>query len=186
MCPTSAQRQLIQAGSAACWITKDTVLIPYGGHPGTYPALEGEDWSGEMASWAKDWKISHPYPADDAAWWGLIPLPLIALGQHTGFRPAPAFALMTALEKAQHGREAHRRRLAREHAHSQAAPPAPAVADPLPCEEPAPAAPATPPPTPAAPPPVLPPPPAQAPLPRVPAPRRRLLWRRLLSRRWRR
>ncbi|WP_371591115.1 hypothetical protein [Streptomyces sp. NBC_00470] len=73
--PTAVQRQLVQTGGAVCWITADTVLIPYGGHPGTYPALEGEDWSGEMTSWAKDWKISHPHPADGAAWWGLIPLP---------------------------------------------------------------------------------------------------------------
>lgn len=114
--PTPAQRQLVHNGAAVCWIAKDTVLIPYGGHPGTYPAHDGEDWSGEMASWAKDWKVSHPYPADSAAWWGLVPLPLLTFGAHTGFRPAPAFQVMHALEKAQKGRETHRRRLAREHA----------------------------------------------------------------------
>ncbi|WP_324793795.1 hypothetical protein SJX93_12135 [Streptomyces cyaneofuscatus] len=48
----TAQRQLVHNGAAVCWIAKDTVLIPYGGHPGTYPAHDGEDWSGEMASWA--------------------------------------------------------------------------------------------------------------------------------------
>lgn len=130
--PTPVQRQIIQAGAAVCWIAKDTVLIPYGGHPGTYPVLEGEDWSGEMASWSKDWKISHPYPADGAAWWGLVPQQLLALGQHTGFRPAPAFRLMTALENVQHGREAHRRRLAREYAQSQEDHPVTAAADLLP------------------------------------------------------
>ncbi|MFI5706059.1 hypothetical protein ACIA78_39225 [Streptomyces xanthochromogenes] len=114
--PTPVQRQIISAGGAVCWITQDTVFIPYGGHLGTYPALEGEDWTGEMESWSRDWKISHPCPADGADWWGLIPLVLLALGQRTGFRPAPAFHLMAALEKAEQGREVHRRRLAREHA----------------------------------------------------------------------
>ncbi|MFI0742411.1 hypothetical protein ACH4PU_30695 [Streptomyces sp. NPDC021100] len=204
--PTPVQRQITSAGGAVCWIAKDTVLIPYGGHPGTYPAHEGEDWSGEMASWAKDWKISHPYPADGAAWWGLIPLPLITLGQHAAFRPAPAFRLMTALESAQHGREAHRRRLAREHAQRQkdelrSTPPVP-----LPVEAPTDDAPATPPapPTPPAlppthttpaatehpptpPRPALPPTaPPQAPVPRIPATRTRFSWRSLLPRRWRR
>lgn len=199
--PTLVQRQLIQAGGAVCWIAKDTVLIPYGGHPGTYPVLEGEDWSGEMASWAKDWKISHPYPADAAAWWGLVPLPLLALGQHTGFRPAPAFQLMSALEKAQHGREAHRRRLAREHTQRQAAQQHTVVPDQLPTEAPTAQAPPSSPTPPAALPPAKPapsatehptmpprptlPPPA-TPLPRVHPEHRRFSWRRLLPRRWQR
>ncbi|MFD4756905.1 hypothetical protein [Streptomyces sp. NPDC058426] len=195
--PTPVQRQLISTGNAVCWITKGTVLIPYGGHPHIYPAREGEDWSGEMASWARDWNISHPRPADGASWWGLIPLPLLALGQQTGFRPTPAFALMTALEKAQTGREAYRRRLAREHAQQQAVPPAPTLPDALPRQAPAtplppPAPPssstttalATPPPLPSRP--TLPPLPSQAPLPRVSAPHRRFSWRQLLPRRWRR
>ncbi|MEV5295379.1 hypothetical protein AB0K64_29645 [Streptomyces sp. NPDC053741] len=114
--PTPVQRQLVRSGATVCWVSKGAVLIPYGGHPGTYPARDGEDWSGEMASWAKDWKISHPCPGDGATWWGLVPLPLSGLGHRTGFRPAAAFQLMAALEKAQSGREAHRRRLAREHA----------------------------------------------------------------------
>ncbi|MFF1263926.1 hypothetical protein ACFVZT_44910 [Streptomyces sp. NPDC058321] len=193
--PTAVQRQLVQAGGAVCWITSGTVFIPYGGHPGAYPALEGEDWSGEMASWAKDWKISHPYPADSAAWWGLVPLSLLALGQHTGFCPAPAFALMSALEKAQHGREAHRRNLAREHAQRAAStqrtstksvvPPAETPAAPLPVP---PAAPATPTPAtaehqPVPPRPTLPPP---TPLRDVRPQHGRFSWRSLLPRRWHR
>jgi hypothetical protein len=203
--PTPVQRQIIQAGAAICWIAKGTVLIPYGGHPGTYPVLEGEDWSGEMASWSKDWKISHPYPADGAAWWGLAPQQLLALGPHTGFRPA--FRLMTALENVQHGREAHRRRLAREHAQSQEDHPVTAAADLLPFEVPADDAASTdavPPPlappvptepladtaTAAATHPPLPPRPTQPPsttsLPRVRSKGRRFSWRHLLPRRWRR
>lgn len=197
--PTPVQRQLIQAGGAVCWITKDTVLIPYGGHPGTHPALEGEDWSGEMASWSRDWKISHPYPADGAAWWGLIPLPLLTLGQHTGFRPTASFGLMTALENAQNGREAHRRRLAREHAQrladgQQSA--APALLPIEPEDVAGDGAPLAPPtdttaaesvaPAPLPPRPTLPPPPPHAPLPRVPSPRLRFSWRSLLPRRWQR
>ncbi|WP_329449443.1 hypothetical protein OG894_41730 [Streptomyces sp. NBC_01724] len=114
--PTPTQRQIIAAGGAVCWITKDTVLIPYGGHLGTYPVQEGEDWSGELESWSRDWKISYPYPADTAAWWGLVPVPLLAFGTHTGFRPAPAFHIMTALAAAERGREKHRRSRARTHA----------------------------------------------------------------------
>ncbi|WP_188273769.1 hypothetical protein [Streptomyces sp. CBMA152] len=196
--PTPAQRQIIKVGSAVCWITQDTVLIPYGGHPGTYPVLEGEDWSGEVASWARDWKISHPYPGDGAAWWGLIPVPLLVLGQHTGFRPAPAFHLMAALESAQHGREAHRRRLALDNAQRPAAEAHSAVPDPLPLDASAdqaarppapsvPLAPAAAPTLPVPPRPVLPPAPPHPPLPRVPAtPRRRFSWSRLLPWRWRR
>ncbi|MFE9123766.1 hypothetical protein [Streptomyces sp. NPDC007172] len=197
--PTPVQRQIISAGGAVGWITQDTVLIPYGGHLGTYPALEGEDWTGEMESWSRDWKISHPYPADGADWWGLIPLVLLTLGQRTGFRPAPAFHLMAALEKAEQGRESHRRRLAREHAQrpadeSAAIPPAAdaaandipktAASPEVPAADPVPAAPEHPPVPPR---PVLPPPasPRQAPLPRVPAAPARFTWRRLLPRRWR-
>ncbi|MCX5055070.1 hypothetical protein [Streptomyces sp. NBC_00474] len=200
--PTPVQRQIIQAGAAVCWITKDTVLIPYGGHPGTYPVRAGEDWSGEMASWSKDWKISHPYPADGAAWWGLVPLHLLTLGQRTGFRPAAAFQLMTALESAQHGREAHRRRLAREHAQRQTDQHVTVAPAPLPLEAPADSTPAEPELAPTQPPadtttaaacpplpprPLLPPTtPPQAPLPRVPAARQRFSWSSLLPRRWRR
>ncbi|MCX4920289.1 hypothetical protein [Streptomyces sp. NBC_00687] len=191
--PTAVQRQLVRAGGTVCWITSGTVLIPYGGHPGTYPAHEGEDWSGTMASWAKDWKISHPHPADGAAWWGLVPLPLLALGQHSGFRPAPAFALMTALEKAQHGREAHRRRLAREHAQGPGDAQQPPARVTSPGEAPTAQTP-TPVPSralhpvparkehrPIPPRPTLPPP---APFPRVHPQRRRFSWRRLLPLRW--
>ncbi|WP_338704048.1 hypothetical protein V2W30_39835 (plasmid) [Streptomyces sp. Q6] len=189
--PTPVQRHLVRTGGSVCWITADTVLLPYGGHPGTYPALEGEDWSGEMASWAKDWKISHPHPADGAAWWGLIPLPLLALGQQSGLHPAPAFALMTALEKAQHGREAHRRRLARQHAQQPASPEqSPAPVEPPSEADEAPVAPTPPPAHAPAPPehrpvpprPSLPPP---APVRRVRPQGRRFTWRRLLPHHWR-
>lgn len=57
---------------------EDTLLIPYGGHNHQHAAREGEDWSGDMASWRHDWRISRPRPAGEADWWGLVPLPLSA------------------------------------------------------------------------------------------------------------
>ncbi|WP_331744566.1 hypothetical protein OG762_50255 (plasmid) [Streptomyces sp. NBC_01136] len=119
--PAPIQRQIAAAGAAVCWISNDTVFIPYGGHPHIHTPEPDEDWSGDIASWARDWRISHPLPGSGATWWGLIPLPLRALGTHRGFRPTSAFQIMNALERAQGGRERHRRRLARENAHQRAA-----------------------------------------------------------------
>ncbi|POX44932.1 hypothetical protein [Streptomyces sp. Ru72] len=167
----------------------DTVLLPYGAHQRTYAPQPGEDWSGDMASWKRDWAISHPHPADAATWWGLVPQPLLALGKQPGFRPAAAHATMSALERAQHGRERHRRRRAREHAQqrTQTPPtqlPLPATAAGEPAD--APKTPTPQPPTAAAVPPPQPipaDPPQQAPSPRVR--RQRFTWRSLLPRRWR-
>ncbi|MGW0423864.1 hypothetical protein [Streptomyces sp. NPDC003015] len=114
--PTPAQRQLATAGATVCWLAGDTLLIPYGGHQRTYTTHPGEDWSGDMASWKRDWTISHPRPADGATWWGLVPQPLLALGKRPDFRPTTAHATMSALQRAEQGRERHRRRRAREHA----------------------------------------------------------------------
>ncbi|WP_411153066.1 hypothetical protein [Streptomyces sp. A30] len=110
--PTSGQRRLAQAQVAVAWRDDGTLLLPFGGHPITYPPRAGEDWSGSAASWQRDWKISQPRPADGAAWWGLLPLPLRALAA-----PALLGAAVTAmadLEAAQSGREAYRRGKARE------------------------------------------------------------------------
>ncbi|MEU0110690.1 hypothetical protein ABZ313_35740 [Streptomyces sp. NPDC006251] len=110
--PTSCQRRLAQAQVAVAWHDDGTLLLPFGGHPITYPPRAGEDWSGSAASWQRDWKISQPRPADGAAWWGLLPLPLRALAA-----PAllgAAVTAMTDLEAAQSGREAYRRGKARE------------------------------------------------------------------------
>ena len=114
--PTPAQRALAAAGAVVCWTTSDTLLIPYGGHPILHQPHEGEDWSGDQASWARDWHISRPRPADDATWWGLIPLPLNVLAAYPGFRPTAAANVMAALARSEHGRQTHRRKLAREHA----------------------------------------------------------------------
>lgn len=110
--PTFGQRRLAQAQLAVAWRDGGTLLLPFGGHPITYSPRAGEDWSGSGASWQRDWKISHPRPADGAAWWGLLPLPLRALAA-----PALLGAAVTAmadLEAAQTGREAYRRGKARE------------------------------------------------------------------------
>jgi hypothetical protein len=121
--PTQAQRQLAAADATVCWLTDDTLLLPYGAHQRTYTPQAGEDWSGNMASWKRDWTISHPRPHDGATWWGMVPQPLPALAKRSDFRPANAHTVMAALERAEHGRERHRRRLAREHGQRlQAAP----------------------------------------------------------------
>ncbi|WP_328687590.1 hypothetical protein OHA74_55415 [Streptomyces phaeochromogenes] len=189
--PTPAQRQIAAAGATVCWLISDTVLLPYGGHPRSYARQPGEDWSGGMASWRRDWTISHPHPADRAAWWGLVPQALPALGRQPGFRPVAALNTMAALERAEHGRERHRRRRAREHA--QRCPPqtAPvqlaATAPPLSGSEPleAPAAPKA-----ASPAAVAPLSPSSCEPPRQTPPlhgrRRRFTWASLLPRRWRR
>jgi hypothetical protein len=59
------------------------------------------DWSRDMTSWHRDWTISHPHPADRAAWWGLVPQPLLVLGQQPGFRPVAALTTMAGLERAE-------------------------------------------------------------------------------------
>ncbi|MFJ3339152.1 hypothetical protein [Streptomyces sp. NPDC086766] len=194
--PTPAQRQLAAAGATVCWLDDDTVLLPYGGHQRTYTPQPEEDWSGDMASWKRDWIISHPQPADDATWWGLVPQPLLALGKRTDFRPASAHATMSALERAEHGRERYRRRRAREHAQqrTQTTPtqlplPTATTATTATTSEPADAfkapTPVPLPPTAAAVPPrppIAPDPPQQAPSPHVR--RGRFNWRSLLPRRW--
>ncbi|MGW4985538.1 hypothetical protein [Streptomyces mirabilis] len=113
--PTLAQRQINALRGAVCWLAEDTLLIPYGGHNHQHAAREGEDWSGDMASWRHDWRISRPRPAGEADWWGLVPLPLSALGRPAGQRLAAALQVMADLAHAEQGRERHRRRLARNH-----------------------------------------------------------------------
>ncbi|GHF27802.1 hypothetical protein [Streptomyces fumanus] len=115
---------MAQAQLAVAWRDGGTLLLPFGGHPISYPPRAGEGWSGSAASWQRDWKISHPRPADGAAWWGLLPLPLRALAA-----PALLGAAVTAmadLEAAQSGREAYRRGKARERCTQQQTQPAPA------------------------------------------------------------
>ncbi|MET8136251.1 hypothetical protein ABZV24_30665 [Streptomyces sp. NPDC005251] len=113
--PTLAQRQINARGGAVCWLTEDTLLIPYGGHAHQHATRQGKDWSNDMASWHHDWRISHPRPAGEADWWGLVPLPLCALGRPAGQRLTAAFQVMADLAHAEQGREHHRRRLARNH-----------------------------------------------------------------------
>lgn len=190
--PTPAQRQLAAAGATVCWLADDTVLLPYGGHQRTYTPQPGEDWSGDMASWQRDWTISHPRPADGATWWGLTPQPLLALGKQPRFRPAAALATMSALERAEQGRERHRRRRAREHAqqHTQTPPaqlplPTAATAASEATSSPKEAAPASPSPAAALVPPIpptVPGLPQQAPPPRDR--RHRFNWLSLLLHRW--
>lgn len=189
--PTPAQREIAAAGATVCWLTGDTVLLPYGGHRRSYAPQPGEDWSGDMASWRRDWSISHPHPADRAAWWGLVPQSLPALGRQAAFRPVAALNTMAALERAEHGRERHRRRRAREHAQrrtSQTAPvQLPLTAQPSTDGEPSDAPAASKATSPAAVAPLSPDscePSRQAPSPRDR--RRRLTWTSLLPRRWRR
>lgn len=110
--PPVCQQRLAEAQFAVAWRDGGTLLLPFGGHPITYPPRAGEDWSGSAASWQRDWKISHPRPADGAAWWGVLPLPLRATAA-----PAllgAAVTTMADLEAAQSGREAYRRGKARE------------------------------------------------------------------------
>ncbi len=180
--PTPAQRGLAAAGAVVCWATGNKLLIPYGGHLVVHQARDGEDWSGEMASWARDWRISRPRPAVDAAWWGLVPVPPSGLAAYAGFRPTAAVNVMAALARSEHGRENHRRKLARDHAQhlaAQSATTSPTTqstsAGPSPRQSTA---------TPTEAPPVPPQPTAPSPH-RAPA-RPRLDWRRLLPRNWRR
>ncbi|MDH6703047.1 hypothetical protein ABZ682_40750 [Streptomyces griseoviridis] len=189
--PTPVQRQLAAAGATVGWLGDDTLFLPYGGHPRTHTAQPGEDWSGEMASWRRDWAISHPHPADRAAWWGLVPQSLPALGRQPGFRPADALNAMAALERAEHGRERHRRQRARDHARQhtpQTVPVQLALAVPPLSDSQPPGTPAT---VTAAPSAAV---AASSPRSSVPAPqgpparsgRRRLTWSSLLPSRWRR
>ncbi|WP_037600701.1 hypothetical protein [Streptacidiphilus rugosus] len=88
--PTPAQRALTAAGAVVAWADGHQLLIPYGGHRIDYQPRDGEDWTGEQASWAHDWRISHPRPAHDATWWGLIPLTPNGLAAYPGLRPTAA------------------------------------------------------------------------------------------------
>ncbi|MFD0353624.1 hypothetical protein ACFVHW_07725 [Streptomyces sp. NPDC127110] len=185
--PTRDQRLTNTAGAQVAWLTEDKILIPYGGRPVTHTAREGETWTGDTARWAHDWALSHPRPAPDASWWGLIPLPLTAALAQPAFHPVPAHRIMAALAASQRRREEHRRALART-AYTRNHPPAtnpvqltldaaldtaPATkATPAPAPAPAPQREAT---------------PNPGPLPRVAgkSPKPRWTWRRLLPRRWR-
>ncbi|MFI5800724.1 hypothetical protein [Streptomyces sp. NPDC051677] len=118
--PTPAQRHINASGGTVCWLAGHTLLIPYGGHTHQHAARDGEDWSGDMASWRQDWRISHPRPANEAHWWGLVPIALSSLGRPAGLRLTPAFQVMTRLAQAEQGRERHRRHLARNHAQHHA------------------------------------------------------------------
>ncbi|MEV7203497.1 hypothetical protein [Streptomyces griseoluteus] len=199
--PTPAQRQLAAAGATVCWLADGTVLLPYGGHQRIYTPQPGEDWSGDMASWQRDWTISHPHPDDGATWWGLAPQPLLALGKRHDLRPAAAHTTMSALARAEHGRERHRRRRAREHAqqntHTTAIPthstethasgPTTAAGEPIDALKTATPTPVAPSPSagPVTPPPPLTPDPSQ----QAPTNRdrpERFTWRSLLPRRWHR
>ncbi|MFE9482856.1 hypothetical protein ACFYNM_30120 [Streptomyces spororaveus] len=188
--PTPDQRLINAAGGQVCWLTASELLIPYGGSPVTHPARSGEDWSGDTARWAYDWAISHPHPAPDATWWGLIPAPLTALAQ-PAFRPVPAHRIMAALAASQRRREEHRRALART-AYSRnsptplqltldtALPTTPAHDDTTPARTTAPTS---------VPPPAPEPDHSAEPLPSISSGRgptkARWSWRRLLPRRWR-
>jgi hypothetical protein len=109
--PTTTQRRLATTPVAVAWRAQGLLLIPFGGHSIRHEPRSGEDWTGPAASFQRDWKISHPRPAPDATWWGLIPLPLRALTAPTLLTAAPQ--TMADLERAQHGRESYRRAQAR-------------------------------------------------------------------------
>ncbi|XES01598.1 hypothetical protein HEP87_64665 [Streptomyces sp. S1D4-11] len=115
MQPTLAQRQINALRGAVCWLAEDTLLIPYGGHNHQHAAREGEDWSGDMASWRHDWRISRPRPAGEADWWGLVPYRSPLSAAPLTKRLAAALQVMADLAHAEQGRERHRRRLARNH-----------------------------------------------------------------------
>ncbi|MFK0049974.1 hypothetical protein ACIQU4_38880 [Streptomyces sp. NPDC090741] len=186
--PTPDQRLINAFGAQVCWLAAQKILVPYGGRPVTHPARDGEDWSGDTARWADDWAISHPHPAPDAAWWGLVRIPLTALAQ-PAFRPVPAHRIMAALAASQRGREEHRRALARTAYNRRrpipvqltldtALPTAPARGETTPVR------PAAPVPVPS---PVFEPGHSTEPLPHVPSrhTKARWSWRRFLPRRWR-
>lgn len=118
--PTALQRRLAAAGYAVAWREGDVLLLPYGGHPFTYPQHPGEDWSGALVTRHRDWKISQPRPGDDAAWWGLIPVPLHALA--TPALLSAAIEMMTGIQACEPGRETSRRGQARTRAAAQPAP----------------------------------------------------------------
>ncbi|MFJ8536831.1 hypothetical protein [Streptomyces sp. NPDC093591] len=109
--PTPTQRRLATTPIAVAWRAQGLLLVPFGGHTVLHEPRIGEDWTGPAATYQRDWKISHPRPAPDATWWGLIPLPLRALTAPALL--AAATQTMTGLERAQHGRESYRRAQAR-------------------------------------------------------------------------
>ncbi|RPF30340.1 hypothetical protein [Streptomyces sp. TLI_185] len=109
--PTATQRRLATTPIAIAWRAQGLLLVPFGGHAVLHEPRSGENWTGPAASFQRDWKISHPRPAKDATWWGLVPLPLRALTTSTLL--AAATRTMADLERAQHGRESYRRAQAR-------------------------------------------------------------------------
>ncbi|MFF4316867.1 hypothetical protein [Streptomyces sp. NPDC001507] len=108
--PTATQRRLAATPVAVAWRAQGLLLIPFGGHAVLHQPRSGEDWTGPAVS-QRDWKISHPQPATDAAWWGLVPVPLWALTAPMLLAAAPQ--TMAELERVQHGRESYRRAQAR-------------------------------------------------------------------------
>jgi hypothetical protein len=135
--PTATQRRLATTPIAVAWRAQGLLLIPFGGHTVLHEPRNGENWTGPAASFQRDWKISHPRPATDATWWGLVPLPLRALTAPTLLTAATR--TMTDLERAQHGRENYRRAQARTqftHAQTQPTPnPAPPTQPAAPVEQ---------------------------------------------------
>lgn len=110
--PTDRQLQIIASGGAVYWVNGHNVLVPYGGHDFTHRPANGEDWSGISRT---DWRISHPTPAPDANWWGLVPIGLSTLRRgRVAFHPAEAHEVMERLERSQSGRWNSLRRDARE------------------------------------------------------------------------
>ncbi|WP_326800497.1 hypothetical protein OIE49_36880 [Streptomyces sp. NBC_01788] len=109
--PTATQRRLAATSVAVAWRAQGLLLIPFGGHAVLHQPRTGENWTGPAAPFQRDWKISHPRPATDATWWGLVPVPLRALTAPTLLAAAPK--TMAELERVQHGRESYRRAQAR-------------------------------------------------------------------------
>ncbi|MGW2865603.1 hypothetical protein [Streptomyces sp. NPDC001205] len=184
--PTDRQLQIVEAGGAVYWVNGNNVLVPYGGHDFMHDPRSSEDWTGEVARYRYDWRISHPVPAPGAQWWGLVPIGLSSLrGGRVAFHPADAHDVMERLERSQSARWNASRRRAREQYQNlhRPTPPPPVATEPAPprpeptrlASEPVPAAPESLPPRPSEPPAVPPPPrqPPRAAAPGVPAPRRR-------------
>ncbi|MFJ5680780.1 hypothetical protein [Streptomyces sp. NPDC093097] len=147
--PTEQQLAIVKAGGRVFWVDGHNVLVPYGGRDFAHTPRRGEDWKGEAARYRQDWAISHPIPAPDATWWGLVPIGLTSLrGTKVAFHPRDAYDVMERLEAAQPRRWAASRRRAREQfnrANAPASPPAPQQQEPVPTPPEADTTPTTPP-----------------------------------------